>query len=183
MREYLRLVLATSALLGASVAQAAVQYDFVVFSSLPKGPGQESFSGAFSYTAPSFITSDLIVPVGALSSCTAQGTFGPATCGSQKFLFSSQVGPYYTITFGIAGNANVDAIDYLFAGDFSRLGTQGSLRYGQDQYATITVSDLGAATPAVPEPTTWALFVLGFGLIGYGLRRSQAQGSWQGSGL
>lgn len=32
-----------------------------------------------------------------------------------------------------------------------------------------------AAAAAVPEPATWAMFILGFGVLGYGLRRRNAQ--------
>ena len=41
---------------------------------------------------------------------------------------------------------------------------------GVDQTAFID----NISVPAVPEPSTWAMLVLGFGLIGFALRRSQA---------
>lgn len=34
----------------------------------------------------------------------------------------------------------------------------------------VTVS-IGNTTPAVPEPATWAMMILGFGVVGYSLRR------------
>jgi hypothetical protein len=30
---------------------------------------------------------------------------------------------------------------------------------------------IGTEVPAVPEPSTWALMLLGFGAVGWGLRR------------
>ncbi len=33
----------------------------------------------------------------------------------------------------------------------------------------------GFATAALPEPSTWALMLMGFGMVGYGLRRRQKQ--------
>ena len=30
-------------------------------------------------------------------------------------------------------------------------------------------------TPAIPEPSTWAMFILGFGALGFGMRRRNAQ--------
>jgi hypothetical protein len=37
------------------------------------------------------------------------------------------------------------------------------------------VTPPGSPPPAVPEPATWAMILLGFGMIGWTLRRSQQQ--------
>ena len=43
-------------------------------------------------------------------------------------------------------------------------------------WATVNNLTLGGpvtATPGVPEPATWMMMILGFGAIGFGMRRSQ----------
>lgn len=41
--------------------------------------------------------------------------------------------------------------------------------------ANFRFTSSSAATGAVPEPATWALMLLGFGTVGYGLRRARRQ--------
>lgn len=47
----------------------------------------------------------------------------------------------------------------------------GSDTFGFDQ---LTIGDLGQVTGAVPEPSTWAMLLLGFGFIGGALRRRRS---------
>lgn len=63
----------------------------------------------------------------------------------------------------------------VFAGQtFATLGlTPGEYVY-RSSADTITVR-IGAISAAVPEPSTWALMLLGFGAVGYSLRRKRAQ--------
>ncbi len=47
--------------------------------------------------------------------------------------------------------------------------------YGDnDGYYDVTVYQLGNAVPGVPEPATWAVMIIGFGVIGSALRRRKA---------
>lgn len=172
MHQFSKTIFVALALASSPVASAAVRYDLVAYSSFPTGPGLERFTGSFSYITPTFITPEQIINAGALTSCSVTGSLGPAICGSQRFYYPHPLGPYYTIDFGIVGNANASTISYLFAEAFNRVGTRGSLRYGQEQYAELTVTDLGAAVPSVPEPTSWAMLLIGFGLSGFALRKS-----------
>ena len=48
----------------------------------------------------------------------------------------------------------------------------GGATFGADRLGRVTVA---AATPAVPEPATWAMMMLGFGGVGYAMRRRPAQ--------
>ena len=45
----------------------------------------------------------------------------------------------------------------------------GGPTYGPNRLGAVTIG--GAATPAVPEPATWAMLIFGFGVIGAALRR------------
>ena len=38
---------------------------------------------------------------------------------------------------------------------------------------TFTINWLGLALTPVPEPATWAMMVLGFGFVGFGMRRAR----------
>ena len=49
----------------------------------------------------------------------------------------------------------------------------GGATYGNDRLGSVVIG--GAATGAVPEPATWAMMLLGFGLIGGALRRGMKQ--------
>lgn len=43
-----------------------------------------------------------------------------------------------------------------------------------DQNSTLVISAVGAPG-AVPEPSTWAMLILGFGAVGFGMRRRKVQ--------
>jgi choice-of-anchor C domain-containing protein len=66
--------------------------------------------------------------------------------------------------------------------DFVATSTSSVLRFSADESSAnyfglaldnVTISDLGAspASPAVPEPDTWAMMLAGFGAVGLALRR------------
>lgn len=48
----------------------------------------------------------------------------------------------------------------------------GGSAYGNDRLGTVTL----AAAGGVPEPSTWAMLLIGFGAAGYAMRRRQAGG-------
>ena len=48
------------------------------------------------------------------------------------------------------------------------LSVAGGVTYGRDRLGAVT---LGGATAAVPEPATWAMLLMGFGVAGLALRR------------
>lgn len=56
------------------------------------------------------------------------------------------------------------AFNYTIAG--------GSV-YGANRLGTVNLV-AGAATPAVPEPATWAMLIMGFGVVGFAMRRKAA---------
>ena len=154
----------------AASAQAAVRYDFVAKSSFGTGQNNETFSGSFSYLSPSFITSSRAIPIAALTSCAAVGSLGPATCRDQAF-FVHPVDPW--IHFQLQSSTGPVGIAYYFgASNFRTVGTHDSQKFGSQQFAQLTVTNLGGGV--VPEPATWALMIGGFGLAGVALRRRRA---------
>jgi PEP-CTERM motif len=169
-------------LMGAMLAMptagsAAVRYDFVANNSFAYN-GSESFSGNFSYTAPSFLNPGIgnlnliSIPAGTLSTCSAQSTSGLATtCTDQWFMREISPGTV-NIGFGITNAKFNGHINYYFgANAFTTAGSYSSTLLGQGQSGTLTVTDL--STGAVPEPSTWAMFISGFGLAGFALRTTR----------
>lgn len=78
----------------------------------------------------------------------------------------SQHGPLDFTVFGITtANFNANALGYFFAADLIQLsnGATGSVA-------------AGALTPAVPEPSTWAMMLLGFFGVGFLAYRRKNQG-------
>ena len=163
-------VSAVALVLGSTAAQAGVRYDFQAFTSFATGNPMDTFSGSFSYLAPSFITSTRTIDVGDLSSCTATGNLGAATCRPQDIVIDAG---FALVQFNFfTATAEPIGIAYYFnATDFAAAGNYDSQLLGADQFATLTVTNLGGGGPAVPEPSTWALMIGGFGLAGAALRR------------
>jgi hypothetical protein len=52
------------------------------------------------------------------------------------------------------------------------LGTFALTQFGGPARYSLTISDPNAVTGAVPEPATWAMMLLGFGGIGFAMRRT-----------
>lgn len=78
-----------------------------------------------------------------------------------------------TVTNGVV---DLGVIENLFVpGGLNTLSIGGNLNPPSGQgNAGFGGNVTFAAAAAVPEPTTWALFILGFGAVGYGLRRRNA---------
>ncbi len=106
---------------------------------------------------------------------------GPVSFGSS---------PYYRVATTAIGD------EFGFVGAFAQLilplnyvsGTSlsGKLTFANATFASLGLSNgtytyanardrvtvsIGNPTPAVPEPATWAMMILGFGVVGYSLRR------------
>lgn len=64
----------------------------------------------------------------------------------------------------LGGAENAALINWTGAGRWNDIGAGASYGY---------VVEFGGTTGAVPEPATWAMMMLGFGLMGAGLRRRQ----------
>ena len=67
----------------------------------------------------------------------------------------------------------VENFSFAFA-PFTATSATVSASGGDGVYGISEVQFLAAAAPAVPEPATWALAILGFGVVGAALRRRPA---------
>lgn len=125
----------------------------------PAGPG--------SYTAPSIVTNGDPTKFNYSITCSS------AVCGG------GGAGLIDELTFNVSGTGLVvDAISntkgdpgvpIYFAADIANRANLDNVLTG----------NIGATLGAVPEPATWALFILGFGFVGTMLRSARKRGTLQ----
>lgn len=169
-------------------ANAAVRYDFATLApyDVSAYSPQGSVSASFSYTSANFINlglpNYLFIPPSGLGSCTASNSSGPAACDYTIFQRSYVTSPYLVfnqIQFTVAGSGNIVGANAYFAdGSFTKAGTYFTLPATtiDGPSARLIVTDLNAS--AVPEPTSWAMMIIGFGVIGSAMRRKKVIASF-----
>lgn len=121
-----------------------------------------------------------------LASLTFLNPFANATAGgSAVFNFDGDI---ITFTSGDISGGGISTtrindqgssiqVDRMnLPGGLQTLNFRGTLNpAGGNGFARVGGQLSLSATPAIPEPATWAMFILGFGLLGAGLRRRNAQ--------
>jgi hypothetical protein len=120
------------------------------------------------------------------------GLTGPSSFGSGSFFFASNsvgtpfaingggfVSPYVFVPTTYVSGSAIGGQAVWFGATFAALG----LTPGQYDFTapndTITVN-IGPVSGAVPEPSTWAMMLLGFGGIGFTMRRSKRRTAYFG---
>jgi hypothetical protein len=158
-----------AAIAAASVAcscpvSAAVSYDYTAFNSFDSIAQLGVVGGAFTYIAPSFITSETPLPAASLSSCSFNAAASPATCLAVDFdpivFLNQQVVGFFGGVSGLLGGAN-----YLFDG--TTFVTPGL--HFTDQYNG--VHDGALVVSGLPEPAIWTVIFLGLASLGVTIRR------------
>lgn len=132
------------------------------------GFGLPANAATLSPSTSPIITVDPTYNVGpAWSALADSGECYDAGCGYTGWITSNYTvatAGTYSIRFGVT---NIGDSAYQSGLAFSGLALDGT--------AVDTGGGSGAPTPgAVPEPATWAMMVMGFGLIGSGMRRRKA---------
>ncbi len=173
-----------SALVFANPARAAVTYEFNALS------GGYNNYGTFTVTLPGVPTSTngiigYEIPASQLTTCQAGSSgFGSIPAGAYPCAFQSfrnndsrssgSGDPYDIIVFGVDFFNQPDVHGGLFyyfnSGAFETAGHHATVLLGAQQAGTLNVY-----FSAVPEPATWALIILGFGAIGYAMRRQRSR--------
>lgn len=133
--------------------------------------------GTFTFALPSGAT---------INSATLSGTYGTAQYSTSTAGFNASVdGVSVTVCVPYAANCWTDGAplrSFSFALPSSVFASllDGSAALGIVQTneavvrfgtPTLTIDYTAAAVAGVPEPATWALMLLGFGAVGYSLRR------------
>jgi hypothetical protein len=134
----------------AEVCRAAISYDFEF----------PSAGESFVLTVPQLITTSAEFDPSAASTCIYQG----GSCSADT-----------KVDFHIGGGPDLDLVAFnpgsgaVFAvGSISSLGFETA--YYKDQFgvdATLNVTEVADNISAVPEPSTWAMMLLGFGGVGF----------------
>lgn len=101
----------------------------------------------------------------------ADGRGGPVTFGSsmQYAAFAGQTPIRFTNGDNFIGLRAITAAGTFYGYAFSTNNVLNSIGFENVADATVTATTQLAA--AVPEPSTWAMVILGFGLVGAGMRR------------
>lgn len=175
----------TAAMLGGSAAQAAVTYDFRWYAH--DEPGAELL-GSFSFTTADFIDARTELTPDQLDSCTV-GVIAASCAGVALDPDSQNYDPllggdaYDVVVFDYdqmipsripamaasgRGVREMSDVHWFDEGAFRTVGVHQQIR--SDYISVLTVSGAPDAG-GVPEPSTWALMIAGFGLAGTGLRR------------
>ena len=100
-------------------------------------------------------SSGVVALFDAAGSCDLQCFIGAVNTGSYSLVYASPVGSFGTLTFGPPLNGSVTG--YGSGVTFRGVSESGTLR----------------VTGPVPEPSTWVLMLLGFGGIGFAMRRTR----------
>lgn len=153
--------------------------------------GGDSFTASFSNASPNATFSDVFMPftiaVGGILSATLT-TIGILPANDVDFSLaeiSGPGGPYpLSITktpLTVGNNTNTDGLEFgvisgvpIGPGTYQlTVGGTAPGRRGNGSYAG-TIS-FAAGAGAVPEPATWALMIMGFGAIGFAMRRQRSR--------
>lgn len=142
-RVFAALVLLGSIIGFAAPSEAAIRYQFTL--------NDASFE---------IVSEEFLLGPGYISPTYCSATLGP-NCQALYWanLLNADIGDYINIE-DAGGNFGYD--DLFDLGSFSSFGT-----YAGQNGGTMIVSAVGAA----PEPGTWAMLILGFGVAGTALRR------------
>ena len=102
------------------------------------------------------------------------GRLNPGTV-NQSIAVTTNVGTY---NFVVPMGSIFSGGTFSFAG-FATSGTERILNVSFASGQSVGISEIGlgnlAAVGAIPEPTVWAMMILGFGLVGGALRQRQAR--------
>ncbi len=90
---------------------------------------------------------------------------------SGAFVLTVNGTPY---TYNYSGSSGFGFLGITTDTAFSSL-TITTSKVNDSLFDTVRFGTLAAATPAVPEPATWAMMIAGFGLVGGAMRRRRTQ--------
>ena len=168
MKQVIAVALLVSVI--AAPADAAVKYVFTATSSSSL-VGEQITSAGFTLVLPDFLATDTTFPVASLESCSVSTTAQPAggACGDPD-LYLSSVYNYIGFQLNTVLNPFTYQYYYFDVGAFGAPGSYDAMVFGERQGAHLDVSRV---SDGIPEPATWAMMLLGFGLVGGAMRSAR----------
>jgi PEP-CTERM motif len=125
-------------------------------------PNSWTYQNTFAATFAGFVSSG--AQCGGLAHCWYDGSVQAYDAISQSI--STQIGDLYHISFNLSDNGTLTT--------FSRLSTNGNTTDTGGNGADVLVyAQASAVQPGVPEPSTWAMMLIGFAGLGFAFRRSR----------
>jgi hypothetical protein len=162
--KYLTTALAAAAFLVPASAQASILFTV-----------NGTFSGGGALTG-TFITNDarsVLESVNLTSTAFDGATYTNKAEGGASilpnFLQFDQSSPFKELRISFASPLAATGSTTIWFGSYE---ASGDIKTFRDLSGSITAS---AVTAGVPEPSTWAMMLVGFAAIGFGLRRKQRQ--------
>jgi hypothetical protein len=145
------------ALTTATAADASVLYEF----------SNNAIGLGFTLTTDDFITSLTAFPASELDSCNPLPPFA-SPCSSVTFSPDLLSHDHLEITFDLGGGSFAGNGYSFVLGSFQTEGLH------VDGAGMLTVSHIDSA---VPEPSTWAMMLVGFAVVGVAMRRRKS--NWE----
>ncbi len=139
------------------------------------GNQSAAFGGTISFTLSALANDNLLYSPVALigAGLTLFSTIAPPPAASPTSFSISLIGANFTLNnpYGPPGTLATDAQLQSVLASLDRLAIQADWLTGGDTVTLDNVVLAGPAVGAVPEPATWAMLILGFGVVGGTLRR------------
>ncbi len=175
---------AAAAMLGAFATPALANQTVLVTLSYVSGVGSTTQQGSFSSTvatAGSFIDDYIFTSPPAVATDIFTGTAG--TGAAAGITFTSAVLYYFgappTVANALGGTFTGTSFNETAAGLVTsgvyELEIQGTSLGGTSAYTGLIKATTQDLAPSVPEPATWAMWLLGLGATGAALRRRRGQ--------
>ena len=171
MRKLLSVAVAAASIAAASPAAAAITVDYN-FTITPVGSLTDVQTGSFtvSYDAANAVNPFTLTAFNYTIGSTVFTTANTFTIGS-PLGFNIYGGTDVNVTegvndFGLLFNVGAGGVLSPFFFEFTQAGSAGS---GAADVAHGFVLTQGSG--AVPEPSTWAMMLVGFGAVGFAIRR------------
>lgn len=190
MRSFLPVLLAATAFLTSPASAAVLGASNVTLGSTPTTINLGGSSFSFSYDSVAAASFNSPYSVQTTGTAQTSAFFGQPSPFDQRGITidgnlfpsfaaipTSTIIPYSIVAEDLALRYSVGS-DFFYG--YARLNGNSTFDYAFESVANTAITAGAAATgslvSAAPEPSTWAMFILGFGVAGYSLRRRRSTG-------
>jgi PEP-CTERM motif len=131
-------------------------------------PNSWTYQNTFAATFSGFVSNNASQCGGSGTPCWYDGSVQAYDAISQSI--STNIGDVYRIRFLLLDDGGLST--------FSRLSTNGLPDTEGNGADVLVYAQASAVQPGVPEPSTWAMMLLGFAGLGFALRQSRRKASF-----